>query len=491
MIDAPVKTPQQREEERLLEAIAALGGQRVSEDDIARGGRKITIPEQMTVPEARDFLDEYIQQQEEPTAFRRTFKYRPFDGAAAVERALKEVFGTSGIGKPTFTFFGKRPPQRISVQTGINDSIQVPWGEVKVPIFDGVMHLVEEDNAEWGPLFHLVIEAPRKYRLHIEALFTMVEKMLREKSIYKGKAIDGAVQPNFVDLRGVDPSKVIYSDEVETQLNANVWSLLRHTELMEEMKIPLKRSVLFEGDYGTGKTLAAFLTAQAAVENGWTFIYCRPAKDDLDTVMATARLYEPCVVFFEDVDTMASKGDSDSVTRLLDIFDGINAKGTKLLAVLTTNHPEKIHKGMVRPGRLDAVVKFGSLDEEGIEKLIRSAVPADMLADDIDWHEVYVANQDFLPAFVKEGIDRTLRYAVARLGEKPEALTTADFVEAANGLRVQWEMMQEANEGEKPDALGQALRRTVEGVFANRPLVSDDEHENPLGWKISPAGNGR
>ena len=49
-------------------------------------------------------------------------------------------------------------------------------------------------------------------------------------------------------------------------MGANVWSLIRHSPKMRELGLPLKRAVLFEGDYGTGKTLGAFLTAQKCLE---------------------------------------------------------------------------------------------------------------------------------------------------------------------------------------------------------------------------------
>jgi hypothetical protein len=99
---------------------------------------------------------------------------------------------------------------------------------------------------------------------------------------------------------------------------------------MRDEKMPLKRAILFEGDYGTGKTLAAFLTAQIATANGWSFHYCRPGRDNIATVMKTARLYQPAVVFFEDVDTIAEGGDADDVSQLLDIFDGNHREGHRV-----------------------------------------------------------------------------------------------------------------------------------------------------------------
>src|SRR4029077_18616774 len=105
-----------------------------------------------------------------------------------------------------------------------------------------------------------------------------------------------------------------------------------------------------------------------------------PGRDSLQTVLQTARMYQPAVVFFEDLDEISDPShDGDNVTQLLDTFDGITAKGTEILAILTTNHPERIHKGMLRPGRLDAVIHIGELDANGVGRMIRALVPNEQL----------------------------------------------------------------------------------------------------------------
>lgn len=469
------RTEQQQLEQSLLEALAKLGGQRITDDALIRTGRQLILPETMGPEDAIEYLKDYIEQQEEETRFQRVFRYRPWDGAHALQAALVKVFGTAGIGKPTYTFFGKKPPEMRTVNTGPGSSTQVPWGQMQVPLFAGTMYLTVQQDDEYGPLFHLVIDAARKFRGHIEGLFQVVEQELRERSIYKSKAIDGQVDAEFIDLSGVDPSKVIYSDEVMVQLQANIWSLLEHSDAMRALKMPLKRAVLLEGPYGTGKTLAAFLTAQVAVENGWSFIYCRPGKDELDTVLATARLYQPAVVFFEDVDTIASSGEADSVTRLLDMFDGITAKGTEILAVLTTNHVERIHKGMIRPGRLDAMIHIGALDQHGVQRMIEAVVPEKLLAKGLDYAAIYEAMEGFLPAFVKEAIDRTMRYSLARNEGILSTLTTDDFVQAALGLRPQLDLMETAGEGEKADVLGTAIEKHVQKAVHGAHIVDSDD----------------
>ena len=51
-------------------------------------------------------------------------------------------------------------------------------------------------------------------------------------------------------------------------------------------------------------------TGQVALENGWTFIQARPGVDDLSTVLQTAKLYQPAVVFFASSSTFTSSNES-------------------------------------------------------------------------------------------------------------------------------------------------------------------------------------
>jgi len=482
---------QEAHKQEVMKRLAELSGQRLTDDQVMQKGKQLILPESMAPQEAVEFLNDYIENQEQSTDFNRTFKYRPWDGAVAMHRALLRVTGTTGIARGS-GFFGMIPPELRTIQlNAAGDTVQVPWGRLAVPMFDGIMTVAEVHNPTWGPLFYVSIVAPRKYRIPIEGLFKVIEEELKRESIYKGQAIDGQHQPEFVDLTGVNADTVIYAEETLRQLTANIWSVLRHTDELRKLKLPRKRAILLEGPYGTGKTLAAFLTAQEAVDNEWTFLYCRPAQDNLHTVMATARLYQPAVVFFEDVDVMTEEDtDRDAVSALLDVFDGINAKGTEIMAVLTTNHKERINKAMLRPGRLDAVIHIGEWDRSAVQRRIEVSVPADVREAELDYDAIHKAMEGFLPAFVKEALDRALRYAIARNGGEVGVLTTQDFVDAAEGLRPQLDLMDGAKEGRGPEPLSIALQREV--AMATRrgldgaPIVdTDDDHVLTL-----TAGNG-
>jgi ATP-dependent 26S proteasome regulatory subunit len=146
------------------------------------------------------------------------------------------------------------------------------------------------------------------------------------------------------------------------------------------------------------------------------------------------------------------------------------------MAVFTTNYVEMIQKGVMRPGRLDAVIHIGPLDASGYQKLVQAHIPENLLGD-IDYEQVAVAFEGYPPAFNVETIQRTLRYALARNnGIMVDKIETQDLVDAAAGMKRQLDLMNGAREGgNKP---------TVEGVLGD--LVSDTLQQHTVGgnWSI-------
>lgn len=474
------QTTQAGVREQALTLLAELGGRLSQEDDIVFAGRKFVLPETCAdLTDAIDFLDQRRRDEETETRFSRTFPYRPYDGAIATARAIKEAFGFS-VSKPIRTFFGTEPPELIDVQTGVDQVEQAPWGALTIPgLKNTTVYLSGTRDEELGTIFQIIVDGPRKYRHHAEGLFLLVQRNLEQSSIYRGHAIDGRETPNFIDVSTVDPTNVVYTEEVTQQLEANVWSPIKHAEVLAELGQPGKRSVLFEGPYGSGKTLAALLTAQVAEQHGWTFILCRPGRDDLQRTLQTARMYQPSLVFFEDLDVVAGGGDVDQVTTVLDMFDGMQTKGLKMGLVLTTNHVENIHKGMLRAGRLDAIVHIGAMDRPGVERLAKRVI-GDKLDATTDFDEVFAALDGFMPAFVKEAFDRAVRYNVSRNDGELTQLGTADLVQAAHGLRPQLELMENASDKHTPPRFDGIVRGIMQDVV-RESVVNLQGSQYPLG----------
>jgi hypothetical protein len=462
----------------ILAALDALSVKSIQDDTLTFEGDRFVIPAGMTASEAAEWLRRWERNQEETFQFSRTFPYRPWDGAAAFDRACKRVFGSGGLGKAQVSMFGSQPPAMISIETAPGQTVQVPWGEIEMPAIEASFYTGADRTREHGMVFMLSVTAPKKHRARIEGFFEVVADELAMRSIYRGKAITGGEEPVFLDLSVIDPQRVVYSADTMTQLNANLWALIEHSDTMRALGIPLKRAVLLEGPWGTGKTMSGALTGQRATANGWTYILARPGQDDLLQTMKTAQLYAPAVVWFEDIDVAASDATAQYISRLLDTLDGVSAKGREVVVGFTTNYVDRIAKGMLRPGRIDAVVHFGELESADVERLVRITVPAGVLAEHIEWEKVQTAFTGYVPAFAKEAIDRAMRYTIARNGGKVGTVDTGDLVSAAQGLRAQLRLMDEADEGTRSPSLDSAFRTVVDEAVAgllNRTDLPDHE----------------
>lgn len=463
----------------IMALLADIGGNRARvEDGVEFSGTKFVVPEQYQgdIPAAKKFLTEYRKAQITKVDMVRTYDFRPNDVAYALHRALVEVFGFTGNGEVIMTPFGPIEPELVEIKTGVEETVQVPWNRLSFMPLNGHIDIGSQRSPR-GPLGQITINAPKAFRDQVEGLFRVIEDNLRNRSIYRGKAIvfDEYGTIEFLDLSRVSPEDVVYSSEVMNSLETNLWVVLRNMELLRSLGQPVKRSVLLAGPYGTGKSLAGYLTGQVCQEHGITFIFVKPGAD-LDEAMKTAQLYAPAAVYFEDVDVLQSN-DPERVSKLLDTFDGLSGKGKEVIGILTTNRKDEIHKGMLRPGRLDTLIEIGAADRDGVQKIIevklRKAV-AQGLKLDVDFDEVYVSCKGYMPAFVGEVAERTFRQVMVRVNGQPEVLTTEDFVETANVLRAQFDLMVNADEIRPISPFQDSLREEFRSVMQEAVPMDGD-----------------
>jgi hypothetical protein len=104
-------------------------------------------------------------------------------------------------------------------------------------------------------------------------------------------------------------------------------------------------------------------------------------------------------------------------------------------------------------------------------------VPASLLGNDVDYEVVYAAFTGFLPAFAKEAIDRALRYSLMRTAGAGDRITTADLVDAGNGLRHQLDLMTGAGDVPVTDSLADNVRQIVSKVVDSTKLMDNDGDE--------------
>ncbi len=114
-------------------------------------------------------------------------------------------------------------------------------------------------------------------------------------------------------------------------------------------------------------------------------------------VFARARQCSPCVIFFDELDSIApNRGRSrDSggvmdrvVSQLLAELDGLH-KSQDVFIIGATNRPDLIDPALLRPGRFDRLVYLG-VDEDAAakEKILKAITRKFKLAQDVSLLEV-------------------------------------------------------------------------------------------------------
>ena len=149
--------------------------------------------------------------------------------------------------------------------------------------------------------------------------------------------------------------------------------------------------VLFHGPPGVGKTMAAMCLASSMglhcvkvraseVFNQWL----GGSEATLRSIFARARAASPCILFFDELDALATNregGDSDVtsgvqsriLTTLLNEMDGITNAGGKqgVLVVAATNRLDSIDAALLRPGRLEEHVLLSYPDSSSIHEILK------------------------------------------------------------------------------------------------------------------------
>ncbi|KAG8760764.1 peroxisomal assembly protein [Serendipita sp. 396] len=180
---------------------------------------------------------------------------------------------------------------------------------------------------------------------------------------------------------------------------------LQHPELFANgMK---KRSgILLFGPPGTGKTLLAKAVATSFSLNFFSVkgpellnMYIGESEANVRRVFQRARDARPCVIFFDELDSVAPKrgnhGDSGGVmdrivSQLLAELDGMSDGGSGDVFVIgATNRPDLLDPALLRPGRFDKLLYLGVSDtHEGQFKIIEALTRKFHLDPDLDLKEV-------------------------------------------------------------------------------------------------------
>jgi transitional endoplasmic reticulum ATPase len=193
-----------------------------------------------------------------------------------------------------------------------------------------------------------------------------------------------AIREVFVEVPNVHWNDVGGLDEIKQRLREAVEWPLMHPDLFESVRLAPPKGALVSGPPGCGKTLIA---KALATEAGVNFVsvkgpellsmYVGESERGLRDVFRKARQAAPCIIFFDEIDALASArshGGSDSgvgarvLSQLLTELDGIEElKGVFVLAA--TNRPDLLDPALLRPGRFDIQLVIPPPDRAAREQI--------------------------------------------------------------------------------------------------------------------------
>ncbi|ODV94791.1 hypothetical protein PACTADRAFT_50650 [Pachysolen tannophilus NRRL Y-2460] len=192
----------------------------------------------------------------------------------------------------------------------------------------------------------------------------------------RSKFSDSIGAPRIPDVKWEDVGGL---DMVKDEILDTIDMPLRHPHLFNN-GLKKRSGILFYGPPGTGKTLLAKAIATNFALNFFSVkgpellnMYIGESEANVRKVFQKARDAKPCVVFFDELDSVAPKrgnqGDSGGVmdrivSQLLAELDGMSDSegGDGVFVVGATNRPDLLDEALLRPGRFDKMLYLGIPD---------------------------------------------------------------------------------------------------------------------------------
>lgn len=163
----------------------------------------------------------------------------------------------------------------------------------------------------------------------------------------------------FSQIRGASFDDLILPAELKDELRSDLRRFFAARGTYERYRIPWKRGLL-TGPPGNGKTGAIKALVN---ESGVACLYVKSFKRRFESdhttmrdVFERARAAAPCLLAFEDLDSLLTNNNRSFSLNELDGF----SENTGVVVLASTNHPERLDSSILdRPSRFDRKFHFG------------------------------------------------------------------------------------------------------------------------------------
>ena len=257
---------------------------------------------------------------------------------------------------------------------------------------------------------------------------------------------------------------------VKEELREAIEWPLKYPELFAQMNAVPPKGLLLYGPPGTGKTL---LAKAAANESEANFIsvkgpellnkFVGESEKAIREVFRKARQASPCIIFFDEIDSVApvrgsSSGDSNVTERVISQFltemDGLEEL-RNVIIIAATNRPDIVDPALLRPGRFDRLLLVPPPDPEARKQIFRIHTKKTPCAEDVKLDELARKTEGYTGADIASICNTAVMLSIKEhIGKAKDA---EDAKKRAKGLKVAKRHFDEAMQKVKPIS-GQELR---------------------------------
>ena len=250
---------------------------------------------------------------------------------------------------------------------------------------------------------------------------------------------------------------------VKEELREAIEWPLKYPELFAQMNAVPPKGLLLYGPPGTGKTL---LAKAAANESEANFIsvkgpellnkFVGESEKAIREVFRKARQASPCIIFFDEIDSVApvrgsSSGDSNVTERVISQFltemDGLEEL-RNVVIIAATNRPDIVDPALLRPGRFDRMLLVPPPDLEARKQIFRIHTKKTPLAEDVKPDELARKTEGYTGADIASICNTAVMLSIKEhIGKAKDA---EDAKKKAKGLKVAKRHFDEAMQKVKP-----------------------------------------
>ena len=242
-----------------------------------------------------------------------------------------------------------------------------------------------------------------------------------------GTSDPSALRETVVEVPNVSWEDIGGLETVKQELQETVQYPVEHPEKFEKFGMAPSKGVLFYGPPGCGKTLLAKAIANECQANFISVkgpelltMWFGESEANVREIFDKARQSAPCVLFFDELDSIANQRGSSSgdaggaadrvLNQLLTEMDGMGSKKTVFI-IGATNRPDIIDSALMRPGRLDQLIYIPLLTRNPGSLSSRQTF-ASLLAPDVDVDTLARFTNGFSGADITEICQRACKFAI-------------------------------------------------------------------------------